>query len=292
VTERIYLLDVSSVQRGIDWDRVVEHDPGAAFGRPPGRIRGVVAKASEARSPDPRTREHIEGARMAGLSVGVYHFARVRGAALEQADYAIDRACELGDDPGELPIWLDLEERGAAARLGGPDAYVEWIVAWCERIEARGYRAGIYTAPVYGSEWRGARHVAELARWPLWVAQYSHVGAWCPTDADRPLAVPPWPAAAVWQYSGGGPGLPGNTVPGVSGYVDLNLVNGGLETFRALLGLPGEEPDMGGPVHGTHVVEASLDERAAGQPEGRGCYDNHSCRSVATTVTPTPEPHA
>lgn len=207
---------------------------------------------------------------MAGLSVGVYHFARVRGAALEQADYAIDRACELGDDPGELPIWLDLEEQGAAARLGGANAYVDWIIRWADRIRERGYRPAAYSAPVYGAEWRAASpgRLQELARLPFWVAQYSHVGAWCPSDTERPLVVPPWPAAALWQFSGGGPGLPGNTVPGVDGFVDLNLVLGGRPVFRSLLGLPAEdaELDMGGPVHGEHVVEGALGDIADREP--------------------------
>lgn len=266
--ERIYLIDVSSVQKGIDWDRVVEHDPGEAFGRPPGRIRGVVAKASEgSKGIDGRTREHIAGARLVGLSVGVYHFGRVSGRALEQADHVLELGHELGDDPGELPVWLDLEEEGAAARLGGPDAYVDWIVTWCERIEANGYRAGLYTAPVYGAEWRGARRVEELARWPLWVAQYSRRGAWAPLDTDQPMKLAPWKEWAIWQFSGGGPGLDGNRVPGVDGWCDLDLVNGGRPAWRGLLGLPEVDPDvdMGGPVHGTHVVEAALAER--GEPE-------------------------
>ncbi len=128
-------------------------------------------------------------------------------------------------------------------------------MTWCERVEALGYRAGIYTAPVYGAEWRGA-----LARWPLWVAQYSRVGAWVPSDTDQPMKLAPWKEWAIWQFSGGGTGLDGNRVPGVDGWCDLDLVNGGLETWRGLLGLPEVDPkvDMGGPVHGTHLVEAAL----------------------------------
>ena len=265
MTERIYLLDVSSVQRGIDWDRVVEHDPGAAFGRSPGRIRGVVAKATEGtRGTDSRTRGHIEGARMAGLSAGVYHFGRVSGDPEEQADHVLAHAQELGDDPGELPVWLDLEEQGAAHRLGGPDAYVRWILRWGRRIQERGYRRGAYSAPVYGSEWRGASMelLAELGDWPFWVAQYSRVGAWCPSDTDRPADVWPWREPALWQFSGGGPGLPGNTCPGVVGFVDLDLVLGGLPMFRSILGLGAAdpEPDMGGPVHGHYLGDTGSDE--------------------------------
>ena len=267
--ERIYLIDVSSVQKGIDWDRVVEHDPGEAFGRPPGRIRGVIVKASEGNGHvDGRTREHLAGARLAGMTCGVYHFGRADGGAQDpelEAEHILRRGHELGDDPGELPVTLDLEEQGIAARLGGPEAYARWIVRWCDRIEAEGYRAMLYSAPVYGAEWRGASAelLARMASRPLWVAQYSRRGAWAPSDTDQPMKLAPWREWSLWQYSGGGPGLPGNTVPGVSGFVDLNLVNGGLETFRELLGLPEVAPevDMGGPVHGTHVVDAALAER-------------------------------
>ena len=266
MSERIYLVDVSSVQKGIDWDRVVEHDPGAAFGRPAGRIRGAVAKASEGNAHvDGRTREHLAGARLAGMTCGVYHFARADGGARDpelEAEHVLRRGHDLGDDPGELPIVLDLEEQGIAARLGGPEVYARWIVRWCDRIEAEGFRAMLYSAPVYGAEWRGASAelLERMAARPLWVAQYSRRGAWAPSDVDQPMKLAPWSTWALWQYSGGGPGLPGNTVPGVLGFVDIDLVNGGLSAWRALLGLPEVDPeiDMGGPVHGSHVVDAAL----------------------------------
>ena len=64
---RIYVVDVSSVQIQADWKQVVAHDPGAAFGVPPGRIRGCIAKASEGpRGIDPETRVHLDGAREQG----------------------------------------------------------------------------------------------------------------------------------------------------------------------------------------------------------------------------------
>lgn len=268
MSDRVYVLDVSSVQKKIDWDRVVEHDPGEAFGRPAGRIRGVIVKASEGNGHvDGRTREHLAGARLAGLTCGVYHFGRADGGAQDpelEAEHVLRRGHELGDDPGELPVTLDLEEQGIAARLGGPEAYARWIVRWCDRIEAEGYRAMLYSAPVYGAEWRGASAelLARMAARPLWVAQYSRRGAWAPSDADQPMKLAPWTSWAMWQYSGGGPGLPGNTVPGVDGFVDLNLVNGGLATWRALLGLPAEaeEPSGGGIVHGSHVVDGALED--------------------------------
>ncbi len=264
MSERIYVLDVSNVQKDIDWRKVIQHDPGEAFGRPPGRIAGVVAKASEgSRYADPRTEEHLNGARDVGLALGVYHFARVSGRPLEQADLVLANAEDQGDGPGELPIWLDLEEKGAAARLGGPDAYVEWILRFCERVEDRGFRVGIYSAPVYGAEWRAAQRVAELARWPLWVAQYSRIGKWAPSDTDQPMKLSPWSAWSIWQFSGGGPGLPGNTVPGIDGYVDLNLVNGGLEAWRELLGTTPVEPNepMGAIIHpDVPLGRAALDD--------------------------------
>jgi lysozyme len=268
VSDRVYVLDVSSVQKGIDWDRVVAHDPGELFTRPAGQIRGVVVKASEGNGHvDRRAREHLDGARAAGLSCGVYHFARadvgVRDAERE-AEHVLRHAHAYGDEPGELPIVLDLEEPAIGARLGGPEVYAAWIVRWLDRVEAEGFRAMVYSAPVYGAEWRGASDelLSRMAARPLWVAQYSRRGAWAPSDTDRPLRLAPWTSWAMWQYSGGGPGLPGNTVPGVDGFVDLNLVNGGLATWRALLGLPeeAEEPSGGGFVHGSHVVDGALED--------------------------------
>lgn len=271
MSERIYVVDVSSVQAPIDWGKVAEHDPGEAFGRPPGRVCGAIVKASEGNAhTDRRAREHLAGARLAGLTCGVYHFARADRAEADpvlEAEHILRLGHELGDEPGELPIALDLEEQGVAAKLGGPEAYARWIVRWCERIDAEGYRAMLYSAPVYGAEWRGAsvELLGLMARRPLWVAQYSRRGAWAPSDADQPMKLAPWSKWTLWQYSGGGPGLPGNTVPGVSGFVDLNLVNGGRAEWRELLGLPAEDPEEPiGAVHGAHVVDASLEELRRG----------------------------
>jgi lysozyme len=254
---RIYVVDVSSVQIDADWKKVAAHDPGAAFGVPPGRIAGCIAKASEgARGVDPETRMHLEGAQEQGLVTGIYHFARAgAGPAREQADRVVDLGLGVGDDPGELPVWLDCEEKGISDRLGGDSAYVDWILTWCDRIREQRHRAGIYSAPVYGPEWQQGARVAELAQYPLWVAQYSRIGPWAPTDAQRPMKLAPWKEWAIWQFSGGGPGLPGNTVPGFGegNYVDLNLVADG--AWRMLLGTEPVEPneDMGGIVHESPV---------------------------------------
>lgn len=246
---RIYVVDVSAVQIQPDWKKVVSHDPGAAFGVPPGRIRGCIAKASEGpRGIDPETRLHLDGAREQGLAVGIYHFARAgRGPAREQADHVVGLGLGVGDDAGEMPVWLDCEEQGISDRLGGDSAYVDWILAWCERVEEQGHRAGIYSAQVYLPEWKDGGRVRELARYPLWVAQYSRIGAWAPRPGQGPKSLFPWQSWALWQFSGGGPGLPGNTVPGFGegSFVDLNLV-ADEAAWRLLLGTepvePNEEP--------------------------------------------------
>lgn len=271
---RVYLVDVSSVQREVDWAQVAAHDPGKAFGREEGRIAGAIVKASEGpKAIDPLAAKHLAGALASGLAVGIYHFARVAGGAVEQADRMA--AWGVGDDPGELPVWLDVEEETAAARLGGPDALVLWMLSWADRCLERGLRPGIYTALVYAQQWRTASPelLERLSRLPLWCAQYSRIGAWAPSDTDRPARVRPWESADVWQYSGGGPGLPGNTIPGVSGYVDLNLVLAGEDGFARLVDMPGAgrlvtelELGSGGPVHGTHVVDSVLEQRPIGGP--------------------------
>lgn len=250
--ERIYVVDVSSVQPYAGWPTVAAHDPGAAFGAPPGRIRGAIVKATEGRGGiDPEARQHLEGAQGAGLTTGIYHFSRAgAGPAREQADRVLDQKHDLGDDPGELPVWLDCEEKGIAARLGGPNAYVDWILAWHARVVERGFRGGIYTAPVYGPEWAGASadRLGELAQLLLWIAQYTRIGPWVPADGQSPMKLAPWgDDYDLWQFSGGGPGLPGNTVKGFGpNYVDLNLVKPG-RWLRLLGKEPVEPTESGGP---------------------------------------------
>jgi GH25 family lysozyme M1 (1,4-beta-N-acetylmuramidase) len=268
---RIYVVDVSAVQgRGIDWRQVRGWNPGEAFGGPFGSIQGVIAKASEgARGVDPTVRANLDGARAEGFAVGVYHFARAgreRGWGRLQAERTIALDLGAGDDPGELPIWLDLEEGNAAALSGGPDALVDEALAFLETVEAAGFRAGLYTMPSFGAQWRGARRLAELASRPLWVAHYARLGAWVPGESAAPMKLAPWAAWSLWQFSGGGPKVPGNVVPGIlggRGFVDLNLVADGLAGWRRLLGYgEAEEAELldGGAVHGAHVVDASLSE--------------------------------
>lgn len=264
---RIYTIDVSAVQARIDWSKVRGHDPGASLGGPPGEIQGVIAKASEGgRGVDSTVRANLDGARLEGLAVGIYHFARVGkpGWGRAQAEHVLSLKLGVGDDPGELPIWLDLEEGNAKALAGDANALVDESLEFLETVEAAGFRAGVYSAPYFDAQWRGARRLVELASRPLWVAHYARRGAWVPGDGARPMKLAPWSSWAMWQFSGGGPGQPGNVIPGIldgRGYVDVNLVAEGLDGWRRLCGA--EEPSIGldgGPVHGTHVIDATLAE--------------------------------
>ncbi len=59
-------------------------------------------------------------------------------------------------------------------------------------------------------------------------------------------------------------------MPGIVGDCDRNLIRAAsVDELRAFFGLPpeGTTLDMGGPVHGTHVVDAALGARAEGPGE-------------------------
>jgi GH25 family lysozyme M1 (1,4-beta-N-acetylmuramidase) len=187
------LVDVSHYQTVSSWPAV------AAAG-----IVGVIAKATEGNFfHDPAFAGHVAGARAAGLHVGAYHFARpdlTAGDATTEADYFCDAIAPHAAELDIIPM-LDLEaEVGLAA-----DQLDDWVLQWCQRVEARtGRHLGIYCAT-----WFSGPHLSPnpaLAFYPLWVASW--------TTAAAPKSLPaPWGTWALWQYGG-------SAVPGISGTVD------------------------------------------------------------------------
>ena len=190
-------VDVSSHQQEIDWELVAAN--GVEFAMIRVGYRGYTEGEIQ---PDDYFVQNIEGARAAGLDVGVYFFSQAldKAEAVEEAEFVLNLL-----DGAELdyPIFFDWEDIEAEARTDGMDSVTltACAVAFCKRVEMNGYRAGVYFNQRFGYEEFDLR---EWQDYELWLAEYALSPSF-PYHFD------------VWQYANDG------MLSGVDGPVDLNL---------------------------------------------------------------------
>jgi lysozyme len=170
-------------------------------------VYGVWHKVSEGlHFSDPDWHGRADAARMVGLHVGGYHFARPKlGTAHAEADYFVFHLGKIGRR--DLHPVLDLEDDGSL----GSAALHGWARGFLEHVHRRtGIRALTYSGPSFITE----RHWAETfgTGCGLWLAEYG------PNDgSDHGAHVPkPWRKIVAHQFTSVG------TVPGVHGHVDLS----------------------------------------------------------------------
>ena len=237
-------IDVSQVQAIPDPDAVYR----AGF-------RFAFVKLSEAAGYcDPRAQGHLAALRDAGLHVGGYGFARVAGEPRAQARATVDRCA--GNVHIVRPV-LDLE---TAPEAWGASQLCDFAAAWLDEARKSGGLPVLYSYTSFLARMRAVGYTglsALLDATPLWLAHYRSTSyAWAPaSEADMPRGYD-W---QLWQSSGDR----GSPVPGIAGDCDRNLFRGSPEELREFFGLPpeGTTVDMGGPVHGSHVVDGALAER-------------------------------
>jgi len=174
-------IDVSYWQRETNWNQVSGIDL-------------VIPRTGYGLEKDSYYDYHTQGALKLGLPVGAYHYAlknTVEGAR-EEARFVMDR---IKAYPITWPVYYDLEE----AELMN-DTLTDRAVAFCEVIEAAGYKAGIY-----GSlSWLRKMDYSRISKYSIWCAQYDY--DYC--SYEHPID--------MWQYSSKG------SIPGIPGNVDLN----------------------------------------------------------------------
>ena len=197
-------VDVSEHQGTIDWQAVA--DSGVEFAILRVGYRGMTEGLLNV---DAFFEENYQGARDAGLLVGVYFFSQaITGEeAQAEADFAADA---LGGRELDFPVAFDWEPPIPSEELPAEDlrAYTmtgEQITgfakAFCQRIQDHGYKACVYTNKHMAYN---TFNLSELKGLDLWYAEYQ-----------------PAPSLyygfTMWQYTASG------TVPGISGDVDLNI---------------------------------------------------------------------
>ena len=190
-------MDVSAYQTSVDLSAVKEAGIDFAMVRV-----GYRGYSSGELDEDDYFLSHLEGAIEAGLHVGVYFFSQALtpDEAREEAQYVLDK---IEGYALQYPVVFDWEEMHVPARTDEMNMLMltSCAQAFCETVEAAGYRAGVYFNQAYGY---GQLNLVSLKDYVFWLAEY----------ADTPSFSYDF---QIWQYTNEG------QVPGIEGPVDLNI---------------------------------------------------------------------
>ena len=190
-------IDVSGYQGDIDWERVKA--AGVEFAIIRVGYRGsVTGKLVE----DSYFRQNLEGARRAGVQVGLYFFTQATSEieAVEEASMVISL---LDGSDIDYPIFIDTEGAGGNGRADLLDIETRTAVckAFCKTVESAGYHGGVYASRNWYYRYLNA---AELEEFVIWDAEY--VGTAQYTGKYD-----------MWQYTSSG------MIDGINTRVDLDL---------------------------------------------------------------------
>lgn len=192
-------VDVSKFQGEIDWEKVKAQGIEFAFIRVGNRGYGQEGTLNA----DGMYLKNIEGAKAAGIDVGVYFYSQAvnEEEAVEEAEFLLGL---IDGTELEYPVVFDEEYVVEdEARTDGISAkqFTENALAFCRTIEDAGYEPAIYAT----MKWEAfALEMEKLNGYPKWYADYEEFPQ-TPYDFS------------YWQYTNEG------VVEGISGPVDLNL---------------------------------------------------------------------
>ena len=189
-------IDVSKWNGNIDWKSVKNSG-----------IDYVIIRAGYGSSTvDPQFKNYVEGAKNAGLKIGVYWFSYATNAANAkiEAQKCLDTLAPYKNSI-TYPVFFDFEyESVNYANKNGvtvtKNLATQMANEFLNTIKSQGYTTGIYTNKDFSNTYFSSDLLYSNN---LWVAQYSSTNTF-----GKPYN--------MWQYSETG------RVPGISGNVDLN----------------------------------------------------------------------
>jgi GH25 family lysozyme M1 (1,4-beta-N-acetylmuramidase) len=196
----VYGIDVSHHNGAINWTKVKQAEPPVAF---------VYIKATQGIGyKDPAAAANANGAKMAGIKSGYYHFASLNNAvdiandATNEANW-FDSTLKTLPAADLMPV-LDIETN--EKQLNTQQVQL-WISSFLERMKVLGYATVLlYSYKPFFDDNLPANH--PFGEIPLWLAQYRNVAA--------PALPHGWTKYTIWQYSAKG------KVNGVDGDCDMN----------------------------------------------------------------------
>lgn len=190
-------IDVSKWNGEIDWEVVKAEGVDFAI------IRcGYRGSSSGWLIEDPYFYKNLEGAKKAGIKVGVYFFTQATDLveAVEEASMVVSL---LGDTKLDYPVFIDTEGAGGNGRADNLDAGTRTAVvnAFCQTIQNAGIDAGVYASRNW---YLNNLDTDEFEGQKIWLAEYRQT----PEYEGR---------YDLWQYTSSG------SVAGIEGRVDLNV---------------------------------------------------------------------
>lgn len=191
----IHGIDISHHQGKIDWVKLRNAMVDRTY------LAFIMVKATEgADYLDECFDENFKMAKEGGYIRGAYHYWSTLSSAREQAYFFLDKVKLL---PGDLPPVLDVENKPES--MSDEDFQME-ILAWLHIVEDRYHkRPIIYTYYKFKEAYLSDERFDD---YPYWIAHYyvpevQYEGKW-----------------KFWQHTDVG------RLPGIKGYVDLNIYNG------------------------------------------------------------------
>ena len=166
-------LDVSIYQKTIDWQQAKADGIDFAIVRVGGRGYGAAGKMYS----DDNFKQNIQGAKAAGMLVGIYFFSQAidEMEAIAEARYAVELMHEVGVYELDLPIFMDYEFSGGSAgrltqaKLSKTKA-TKIARAFCEEVKLLGYKPGIYANLTFLNKTIDGAALGK--EYPIWAAQY------------------------------------------------------------------------------------------------------------------------
>lgn len=196
-------IDVSKWQGTIDWAKVKKSGVSFAIIRLGYRGYGK----SGAMNLDANFYKNLNGAKNAGLRVGVYFYSQAtnEAEAIEEASFCLEA---LGGASINYPIFLDVENTGNNGRAD-KNSKATWtavIKAFCKTInENSGYKVGVYANKDYLTNKISVGSLPSYCN--IWLAHWTEK-----TNYSGRYN--------FWQYTDSG------KVAGISGNVDMNFAYG------------------------------------------------------------------
>lgn len=172
-------IDVSEHNGAINWKDVVDDGNGFA----------IIRLGWGNQHLDERFYDNFNGARDAGLKVGIYYYSEATDAseAAAEAEFALYVMQDAGITPDmlEMGFWFDEEnDSWKSERLTDPEEITDICTTFINTLEEAGYHCGLYANYDYLTN---VIDISRLPGVPLWCAQYN---SQCDYDG-----------ASIWQYT-------------------------------------------------------------------------------------------